>query len=120
MLSALKAWLDSLRRRWVGRRQPAPEASLSPECAPASERRAVASYEPREGWAAVRLRGGPWDGGQVWVSDSSAGRVGVKGPRHGDHRTHVTHLYELRGGNWEFVGTEVVPLSAWSSWNAPP
>jgi hypothetical protein len=65
---------------------------------------------------AVRLFGGPWDGREVWVEDPQARLVQVNGPRHGDHRVWITHLYERRGRRCEFVTTEVVPISAWTDW----
>jgi hypothetical protein len=73
----------------------------------------VASHTVREGMCAVRLHGGPWDGREVGVRDPEARQVIVNGPRHGDHSVWITHLYERRGGRYEFVETEVTPLSAW-------
>jgi hypothetical protein len=62
---------------------------------------------------AIRLHGGPWDGKEVGVRDRAARLVKVNGPRHGDHTVWITHLYERRGDQYEFVTTEVTPLSAW-------
>jgi hypothetical protein len=86
----------------------------------AEPRREIASHTPREGMYAVALHGGPWDGKEVGVRDPRAPLVAVHGPRHGDHRVWITHLYELRGGRYEFVTTEVVPLSGWSGAPRPP
>lgn len=73
----------------------------------------TASHVPQEGMSAIRLHGGPWGGKDVYVSDPSARLVEVNGPRRGDHSVWVTHLYERRAGRYEFVSTEVTPLSAW-------
>jgi hypothetical protein len=62
---------------------------------------------------AVRLYGGPWDGKEVGVRNPDAPFVRVNGPRHGQHSVWITHLYQWREGRYEFVRTEVVPLSAW-------
>jgi len=75
--------------------------------------REVAAHIPHPGLVAVRLFGGPWDGREVWVRDPEARRIAVHGPRHGDHRVWITHTYERRGQRYEFVSTEVTPLSAW-------
>jgi hypothetical protein len=72
----------------------------------------IASHEVREGMYAVRLHGGPWDGKEVGVRDPNALSVQVNGPRHGDHTVWITHLYERHGDCYEFVRSEVVPLSA--------
>jgi hypothetical protein len=74
----------------------------------------IAAHVPRTGLTAVRLFGGPWDGQDVWVSDTQARWVQVNGPRHGDHTVWITHLYEWRGERYEFVATEVTPL--WEGW----
>jgi hypothetical protein len=74
----------------------------------------IASHVPQAGLAPVRLHGGPWDGKDVHVRDREAPFVRVNGPRHGRHSVWVTHLYQRRQGRYEFVSTEVVPLSAWS------
>jgi hypothetical protein len=71
----------------------------------------------------VRLHGGVWDGKEVYVCDAQAPLVRVNGPRSGQHRVWITHLYERRGDRYEFVSTEVIPLSAWVStlqpeWNS--
>ena len=76
--------------------------------------REIASHTVREGMFAVRLHGGPWDGRVVGVDDPHAPLVAVHGPRHGNHRVWITHVYERRGQRYEFVTTEVVPLSAWA------
>ena len=73
----------------------------------------IASHTVREGMCAVRLFGAPSDGEEVGIRDPSATLVKVNGPRHGDHRFWVTHLYARRGSQHEFVTTEVVPISAW-------
>jgi hypothetical protein len=73
----------------------------------------VASHTVQHGMHAVRLHGGPWDGKEVGVRDPEARLVAVHGPRHGDHSYRVTHYYEQREGRYEFVSTEVTPLSAW-------
>jgi hypothetical protein len=86
-------------------------------CNMSAGRREVAAHAPRPWLTAVRLSGGPWDGREVWVEDLQALLVLVNGPRHGDHRVWITHLYERRGQCYEFVTTEVVPLSAWTAWD---
>jgi hypothetical protein len=73
----------------------------------------IASHTVQEGMFAVRLHGGPWDGKEVGVRDPDATSIRVHGPRHGDHTVWITHLYERRGGRYEFVTTETVPISAW-------
>jgi hypothetical protein len=73
----------------------------------------MASHTVQEGMHAVRLHGGPWDGKEVGVREPEARQVSVNGPRHGDHSVWITHLYERRGDRYEFVSTEVTPLSAW-------
>jgi hypothetical protein len=72
----------------------------------------VACHTPLAGMYAVRLYGGPWDGKEVGVRDPDPPFVRVNGPRHGRHSVWITHLYERRVGRYEFVRTEVVPLSA--------
>lgn len=62
---------------------------------------------------AIRLHGGPWGGKEVGVRDRAARLVQVNGPRYGDHTVWITHLYERRMDHYEFVRTEVTPLSAW-------
>ncbi len=78
----------------------------------------IASHIVQEGMYAVRLHGGPWDGKEVGVREPQAPQVVVNGPRHGIHRVWITHLYEWRGGRYQFVSTQVVPLSA--SWIGGP
>jgi hypothetical protein len=78
------------------------------------ELREVAAHTPRPGLLAVRLFGGPWDGREVWVSNPQAQRVLVNGPRHGDHRVWITHVYERRGDHYEFVTTEIVPITEYN------
>ncbi len=73
----------------------------------------IACHIPGEGMHPIRLHGGPWDGKVVGVRNPDALLVRVNGPRHGQHSVWITHLYERRGGRYEFVSTEVVPLSAW-------
>jgi hypothetical protein len=73
----------------------------------------IACHVATEGMHAVRRLGGPWDGKEVGVQDPHAAFVRVNGPRHGDHTVWITHLYERRGDHYEYVSTEVVPLSAW-------
>jgi hypothetical protein len=81
----------------------------------------IASHTQQGGMFAVRLHGGPWDGKEVFVRDAEARLVQVNGPRHGDHTVWITHLYQLRGGRYEFVTTAVVPLSAWNvCWTPKP
>ncbi len=75
----------------------------------------IASHWVQEGMYAVRLHGGPWDGKEVGVRDRDAVSLRVHGPRHGNHRVWITHLYRKRGEGYEFVSTEVVPLSAWAN-----
>jgi hypothetical protein len=77
----------------------------------------IASHAVGEGMFAVRLHGGPWDGKEVGVRDPQASFVRVNGPRHGNHRVWITHLYARRRDRYEFVSTEVVPISS-ASW--PP
>jgi hypothetical protein len=74
----------------------------------------IASHTRQTGMSAIRLHGGPWDSVEVWVRDPLANRVPVNGPRHGNHTVWVTSLYERRGQHYEFVSTEVTPLS--SAW----
>lgn len=76
--------------------------------------REIASHTVREGMCAVRLHGGPWDGKDVGVRDPQANRVAVHGPRHGNHRIWITHVYERRGQGYEFVTTEVTTISAYA------
>lgn len=59
----------------------------------------------------IRLQGGPWDGKEVGVRDPGAPVVQVNGPRHGNHCFWITHLYERRGEHYEYVTTEIIPLS---------
>ena len=73
----------------------------------------IACHTPQEGMYAVRLFGGPWDGKEVGVRNPDPPFVRVNGPRHGRHSIWITHLYQRREGRYEFVSTEVVPLSAW-------
>jgi hypothetical protein len=73
----------------------------------------IASHTIQEGMHAVRLHGGPWDGKEVGVRDPYAVSILVYGPRHGDHRVWITHIYERREGRYQFVATETVPLKAW-------
>jgi hypothetical protein len=73
----------------------------------------IACHTPQEGMYAVRLHGGPWDGKVVGVRCVDPLLVRVNGPRHGRHSVWITHLYQRRGDRYEFVSTEVVPLSAW-------
>jgi uncharacterized protein (TIGR02996 family) len=73
----------------------------------------IASHTQQEGMFAIRLHGGPWNSKQVWVRNPQARRVQVSGPRHGDHSVWITYLYEWHGDRYEFVYTEVTPLSAW-------
>lgn len=85
-----------------------------------SQRRVeIAAHVPLTGLVPVRLFGGPWDGRDVWVSDPRALWVRVNGPRHGNHRVWITHLYEWRDARYEFVATEVTPLSATGGWDLP-
>jgi hypothetical protein len=74
--------------------------------------REIASHTVQEGMYAIRLHGGPWDGKDVGVRDLGAHRVAIHGPRQGDHRIWITHVYERRGQRYEFVTTEVTPISA--------
>ena len=69
------------------------------------ERREIAAHTPGQKSTGVRLIGGPWDGKVVWVSDPQAALVQVNGPRLGDHRVWVTHLYERCGDCYEFMKT---------------
>jgi hypothetical protein len=63
--------------------------------------------------SALLLHGGPWDGKVVGVHNPDAPFVRVNGPRHGRHFVWVMHLYERRGGRYEFVSTQVIPISAY-------
>jgi len=74
----------------------------------------IASHVPLEGTSPVRLHGGPWDGKDVHVHNPHAPLVQVNGPRHGRHYVWITHLYEWRGGRYEFVRTEETSVSAWT------
>jgi hypothetical protein len=73
----------------------------------------IASHIVQPGMYAVRLYGGPWDGKEVGVRVPDPPFVRVNGPRHGQHFVWITHLYQRREGRYEFISTEVVPLSAW-------
>jgi hypothetical protein len=75
----------------------------------------IASHTLQLGLYAIRLHGGPWDGKEVGVRDPQASQVWVNGPRNGDHRIWISHLYERCGDRFEFTRTEVTPLSA-SAW----
>jgi len=70
----------------------------------------LATHEP--GAFPVHLHGGPWDGKDVWVDRPDAPFVRIHGPRHGDHRVWITHLYQRRDDRYEFVGTETVSVAA--------
>jgi hypothetical protein len=71
----------------------------------------IASHVAQEGTSPVRLHGGPWDGKEVHVHNPHAPLVQVNGPRQGRHYVWITHLYELRGGRYEFVRTEETAVS---------
>lgn len=73
----------------------------------------IACHTPRDGMYGVRLHGGPWDGKEVGIANPHAPFLRVNGPRHGQHSVWITHLYEARGDHYEFVSTEIIPLSAW-------
>jgi hypothetical protein len=73
----------------------------------------IASHVPQEGLLPVRLHAGPWDGKDVYVANPQATFLRVNGPRHGQHSVWITHLYERRDLQWEYVSTEETPLSAW-------
>jgi hypothetical protein len=73
----------------------------------------IASHTVRDGMFAIRLYGGPWDGRVVGVREPRAPQVIVNGPRHGNHTVWITHLYERRGESYQFVTTEVTPLTAY-------
>jgi hypothetical protein len=73
----------------------------------------IACHTPMAGMYAVRLFGGPWDGKEVGVRNPDPPFIQVNGPRHGQHSVWITHLYQRREGRYEYVSTEVVPLSAW-------
>ena len=73
----------------------------------------IACHTPLAGMYTVRLHGGPWDGNAVGVRNPDAPFIRVNGPRHGNHSVWITHLYQRRAGLYEFVSTQVVPLSAW-------
>jgi hypothetical protein len=72
----------------------------------------IACHIPRAGMCAIWLQGGPWNGKEVGVRDPGAAFVRVNGPRHGQHSIWITHLYQRRGDRYEFVRTEVTPVSA--------
>jgi hypothetical protein len=72
----------------------------------------IACHAPLAGMYAVLLKGGPWDGKEVGIRNPDAPYIQVYGPRHGQHTVWITHLYQRREGLYEFVRTEVVPLSA--------
>jgi hypothetical protein len=74
----------------------------------------IASHSTGEGMIAVRLHGGPWDGKVVGVRNLLAPLIQVNGPRHGNHRVWITHLYEKHEDHYEFSVTEVIPISAWT------
>jgi hypothetical protein len=84
----------------------------------AEDYREIASHVVQEGMVAVRLHGGPWDGKEVGVRDRRARRIAVHGPRNGNHRVWITHVYEWRRRRYEFVSTEVIPISAFAGWRA--
>jgi hypothetical protein len=68
--------------------------------------REIASHIIQPGMVAVRLQGGPWDGKEVGVRNPQAVLVAVHGPRNGDNRVWITHVYERHGACYEFVTTE--------------
>jgi hypothetical protein len=72
----------------------------------------IASHTVQEGMVGIRLFGGPWDGKEVGVRDPNAPLVQVYGPRHGNHTVWITHFYQRSGDGYQFVSTEVTPLSA--------
>jgi|SRR5579884_4115763 len=79
----------------------------------AATRAEIASQVPQQGLFPVRLLGGPWDGQDIYVRDVQAPLLQVNGPRRGLHSVWIAHLYERRGQRYEYVRTEVTPLSAW-------
>ena len=76
------------------------------------ERREIAAHRHHPGLTAMLLTGGPWNGREVWVSDSQARLVVVHGPRHGNHRIWISHVYQRRGECYEFVNTEIQTITA--------
>ena len=72
----------------------------------------AASHVVQEGMYAIRLHGGPWDGKDVGVRAPQPRQVTVNGPRHGNHTVWIVYLYERRGDPYEFVRTDVTPISA--------
>jgi len=72
----------------------------------------MASHAVEEGMYAVRLHGGPWDGREVGIRDPQARLIGVNGPRGRNHGVWITHLYQQRGGRYEFVSTHVASVAA--------
>jgi hypothetical protein len=73
----------------------------------------IASHILRAEMVPIRLHGGPWEGREVWVRNPEASQVQVNGPRHGNHTVWIVHLYERRQGRYEYLRTEVTPLSAY-------
>lgn len=73
----------------------------------------IASHVPQEGMSAVRLHGGSWDGKEVYVRNSQIPLIRVNGPRHGQHSVWIMHFYQRNRDRYEFVRTDVIPLSAW-------
>jgi hypothetical protein len=71
------------------------------------ERAEIAAHVPRPGMAAVRLFGGPWDGKEIGVHNPQARIIKVNGPRNGNHRVWITHLYVLKDGRLEFARTDI-------------
>jgi hypothetical protein len=67
----------------------------------------------------VGLHGGLWDDKEVGVRDPIAPFVQVNGPRAGNHRVWITHLYERRGGLYEFVATKTVRITACTTGRLP-
>ena len=45
------------------------------------------------------------------MADPNARQIKVNGPRHENHRVWIAHFYERRGPGYEFVSTEVIPIS---------
>lgn len=78
-----------------------------------------AACHTADGLHPILLQGGPWDGKVVGVRVENPPLVRVHGPRHGDHTVWISHLYESRGGRYEYASTEEEPLSASNAWSVP-
>jgi hypothetical protein len=87
-------------------------------CGMSDIRREIAAHVLRDGLFAVRLHGGPWDGKEVGVHNPQAPVIAVHGPRNGNHRIWITHVYARRGEPYEYLKTETSEITASFSFSA--